>query len=112
KAEDGIRDDLVTGVQTCALPICRAPGRSVEWFDRGGTGHVAGVLFDVMPRWTWLGVPGGRTRGVARPAGLKPAAPSLEGSCSIHLSYGRVTGRDGEVLRFPGCRGSQETMLP
>src|SRR5207244_9516706 len=22
--EDGIRDDLVTGVQTCALPICRA----------------------------------------------------------------------------------------
>src|SRR5207244_10101700 len=23
KAEDGIRDDLVTGVQTCALPICR-----------------------------------------------------------------------------------------
>src|SRR5260363_162854 len=26
QAEDGIRDDLVTGVQTCALPIC----------DRGG----------------------------------------------------------------------------
>src|SRR5207244_8625875 len=25
QAEDGIRDDLVTGVQTCALPIC--PGR-------------------------------------------------------------------------------------
>src|SRR5207244_10623492 len=23
--EDGIRDDLVTGVQTCALPISRAP---------------------------------------------------------------------------------------
>src|SRR5215216_3270846 len=27
QAEDGIRDDLVTGVQTCALPICaRARG--------------------------------------------------------------------------------------
>src|SRR5258708_10773044 len=28
QAEDGIRDDLVTGVQTCALPIskARAPG--------------------------------------------------------------------------------------
>src|SRR5207244_10035416 len=25
QAEDGIRDDLVTGVQTCALPICDAP---------------------------------------------------------------------------------------
>src|SRR5438552_16134165 len=23
-AEDGIRDDLVTGVQTCALPICQS----------------------------------------------------------------------------------------
>src|SRR5258708_23061878 len=26
QAEDGIRDDLVTGVQTCALPICRWDG--------------------------------------------------------------------------------------
>src|SRR5207244_7716324 len=25
QAEDGIRDDLVTGVQTCALPISTAP---------------------------------------------------------------------------------------
>src|SRR5258708_20600231 len=25
QAEDGIRDDLVTGVQTCALPILRDP---------------------------------------------------------------------------------------
>src|SRR3712207_9460424 len=28
QAEDGIRDIGVTGVQTCALPICRAPPRS------------------------------------------------------------------------------------
>src|SRR5947208_28631 len=27
QAEDGIRDDLVTGVQTCALPISRGTGR-------------------------------------------------------------------------------------
>jgi hypothetical protein len=25
----------------------------------------------------------------ARPAGIEPATPSLEGSCSIRLSYGR-----------------------
>src|SRR6266542_2120005 len=25
QAEDGIRDATVTGVQTCALPICRGP---------------------------------------------------------------------------------------
>src|SRR5947208_8924986 len=28
QAEDGIRDDLVTGVQTCALPICAARRRA------------------------------------------------------------------------------------
>src|SRR5207244_4752363 len=28
QAEDGIRDDLVTGVQTCALPISYCSGRS------------------------------------------------------------------------------------
>src|SRR6266496_4749979 len=27
QAEDGIRDLYVTGVQTCALPICRPPAR-------------------------------------------------------------------------------------
>src|SRR5207247_11346350 len=27
QAEDGIRDPLVTGVQTCALPICARSGR-------------------------------------------------------------------------------------
>src|SRR5258708_24977838 len=35
QAEDGIRDDLVTGVQTCALPISkrflRAIKRSFDW---------------------------------------------------------------------------------
>src|SRR5947208_17135733 len=41
QAEDGIRDDLVTGVQTCALPILRVSG-----FDRGSERVVArGVDF-------------------------------------------------------------------
>src|SRR5207244_9196396 len=30
QAEDGIRDDLVTGVQTCALPISSPPLRKVH----------------------------------------------------------------------------------
>src|SRR5438552_18755054 len=34
QAEDGIRDDLVTGVQTCALPISRRPRHLVP--DAGG----------------------------------------------------------------------------
>ena len=31
---------------------------------------------------------------LARPAGFEPAATSLEGSCSIHLSYGRARQSD------------------
>src|SRR3989441_6280087 len=31
QAEDGIRDKLVTGVQTCALPISRSCTHSAEW---------------------------------------------------------------------------------
>src|SRR6266481_9309518 len=30
QAEDGIRDGTVTGVQTCALPICRSRWRTVR----------------------------------------------------------------------------------
>src|SRR5260370_11056983 len=30
QAEDGIRDSSVTGVQTCALPICLYPALSAE----------------------------------------------------------------------------------
>src|SRR5215216_2179211 len=32
QAEDGIRDDLVTGVQTCALPISWAAERGKAWW--------------------------------------------------------------------------------
>src|SRR5689334_24575116 len=34
QAEDGIRDGTVTGVQTCALPICRDDGRKIEMPER------------------------------------------------------------------------------
>src|SRR5207244_5328056 len=35
-AEGGIRDDLVTGVQTCALPISQpSRGRSIVWTSTG-----------------------------------------------------------------------------
>src|SRR5215208_8392947 len=52
QAEDGIRDGHVTGVQTCALPICdrrswrevgallAAAGRDVVAYDRRGFGEV------------------------------------------------------------------------
>src|SRR5207244_5832833 len=34
QAEDGIRDDLVTGVQTCALPICGDDADAVRLVER------------------------------------------------------------------------------
>src|SRR5207247_5653584 len=39
QAEDGIRDPLVTGVQTCALPISPRSGR-----PRGGTAARANII--------------------------------------------------------------------
>src|SRR2546428_3529066 len=33
QAEDGIRYLIVTGVQTCALPISRAPGNAWPWLS-------------------------------------------------------------------------------
>src|SRR5438552_11266166 len=39
QAEDGIRDDLVTGVQTCALPIfvdCQVRSAATQWRSRTG----------------------------------------------------------------------------
>src|SRR5258708_27121866 len=36
QAEDGIRDDLVTGVQTCALPICQSAQRHGAAAKRAG----------------------------------------------------------------------------
>ena len=43
-------------------------------------------VFRTGPDWG----PWRRLWRVARPAGLEPATPSLEGSCSIQLSYGRL----------------------
>src|SRR5256885_5112826 len=39
QAEDGIRDYKVTGVQTCALPICEHPGADVAHADEEHGGH-------------------------------------------------------------------------
>src|SRR5438552_14147303 len=41
QAEDGIRDDLVTGVQTCALPISLVPALSLEHDRRCAAPRVA-----------------------------------------------------------------------
>src|SRR5207244_8565326 len=46
-AEDGIRDDLVTGVQTCALPICPRP--LARLVPTGGPTLLRGVQRPLSP---------------------------------------------------------------
>src|SRR5258708_32040879 len=59
QAEDGIRDDLVTGVQTCALPIfealaCGTPvlafpcGSVPEILEQGITAHFGDTVEDLV----------------------------------------------------------------
>src|SRR2546423_13451490 len=51
QAEDGIRDKLVTGVQTCALPICcllLEAGSPVEWET---TDEPAEGILEIVAAW-------------------------------------------------------------
>src|SRR5258708_31215087 len=50
QAEDGIRDDLVTGVQTCALPIWRLLPRQRKSRALGPAFH-GGCLRGSMAQW-------------------------------------------------------------
>src|SRR5437763_9459062 len=47
QAEDGIRDTSVTGVQTCALPISKPPGRSL---DPAGNRGARGMIVAAVPQ--------------------------------------------------------------
>src|SRR5207244_9058972 len=49
QAEDGIRDDLVTGVQTCALPICQKTRHSFGAGSIHPAGGAAGSAEAVGP---------------------------------------------------------------
>src|SRR5438128_4399277 len=54
QAEDGIRDATVTGVQTCALPIC-----SNDFFvGRRNSGHSSDILSSVIAAAEWTNAPG------------------------------------------------------
>src|SRR5256885_9898820 len=73
QAEDGIRDYKVTGVQTCALPICHGDGRlglasTLTLEDRHGQG---------LLHTTRRGRPGARSRRGARDRA--PACGGREG---------------------------------
>src|SRR5205823_7728987 len=81
QAEDGIRDKLVTGVQTCALPICTCAS------------PIANASRTRHPRGR-----GVRDRRRTRTTGPRPARPGL-GARSEERRVGK------EVCSGGGCAG-------
>src|ERR1041384_2689151 len=77
QAEDGIRDKLVTGVQTCALPIC--------WFSRKRVAR-AGVLYVWFLRELSIAVGSEKNSGMWRPLAWTRSARSTAagGNTPIH----------------------------
>src|SRR5215216_5447622 len=81
QAEDGIRDDLVTGVQTCALPIW--PGRGWRWSGAGGepcagrTRHRSGRCPDAGQRQRWYSRPPAPPPVATIPVGVAPSPHGL-----------------------------------
>src|SRR5207244_5466823 len=91
QAEDGIRDDLVTGVQTCALPICgaaRAPGhRAAEPGIALSRGRAGDVVAPAAERRAVGGVRGWRKEDVRR-------LGSLPTPCWRSYEIGRASCRE------------------
>src|SRR5437867_9571533 len=80
QAEDGIRDRTVTGVQTCALPIC--PPAAARFAARGGARPPAGTAarsprLERQPRLLRQAVrgPARRVRRRSRSRSLRPTPP-------------------------------------
>src|SRR5947208_12850430 len=87
QAEDGIRDDLVTGVQTCALPISGPPGR-----DDGGAWASAVSRRRARPRRP------GDAPAVARPSWADRARrPPRHRADALPLRDDRPEGRDRQL---------------
>src|SRR5207244_5678947 len=86
QAEDGIRDDLVTGVQTCALPICVANPIASIWsgqllLDHLGEQEAAATLM--------------RAIGEVLAAG-HVRTPDLGGTSTTRQQIGRASCRERE----------------
>src|SRR2546425_2294212 len=82
QAEDGIRDKLVTGVQTCALPISQNLTYTVTVTIHGPSDAAAVVVRDTLPAGvTFVSA----SNGGSEAAGIVtlPAVPSLANGDSL-----------------------------
>src|SRR5204862_4785978 len=97
QAEDGIRYLYVTGVQTCALPICR---RRIKWHGRELVIH----------RPQTVSLRNRRPPGRAPPLYPSPARAPREprsASGSIHAQIGRASCRGGVYTMEECCVGNK-----
>src|SRR5437016_2499546 len=92
QAEDGIRDWSVTGVQTCALPICRAarPAARIRGRLSGAAAHGRAALVQVPARRSGGAAARGRRRARARDRRSHRLLRSQRGSDEI----GRASYRE------------------
>src|SRR3989441_5250744 len=97
QAEDGIRDKLVTGVQTCALPI----------YGRGGREQAGGVRDRHRPAWTRAAQ---RAAGRRRPRVAASHRARAHTRRPVRAGGGREArramagGGNGGARRVPGAR--------
>src|SRR2546426_2433819 len=106
QAEDGIRDYKVTGVQTCALPICASAERGAVHAVRDGLGerHAAGLLVhrpeSVQRRSRLLAEHGGQLAAAEhRPLGPERVLPTEQLPIDHHV---RRSGRRQHQRRRTG----------
>src|SRR5205823_7721551 len=100
QAEDGIRDKLVTGVQTCALPIS-AVGRG-RLPPELRPPHVHGLAQGRLPQSPERGPRDGYASSARHPARRLHDAPAGEHRADAVRSEERRVGKEGrwrEVLR-------------
>src|SRR5206468_9997088 len=99
QAEDGIRDLIVTGVQTCALPI----SSRVPWRAR--------LQDSIQPAWTWAAGgchPNRETEAAVERAGfrIEPEGRRAEGTHRRFAARIRSEERRvGKECRLRGCSG-------
>src|SRR5207244_6987507 len=100
-AEDGIRDDLVTGVQTCALPISSPPSltRSQPDQDQQTYAELLGRVQHSYPRNRSPEPASGQTE-VSAHRGHEGATGGW--SAESRLQIGRASCRESEEVHATG----------
>src|ERR1039457_6147227 len=102
QAEDGIRDYKMTGVQTCALPICRIPAASQ--YPRARSQLIVSTASD--PPRKWLGLDPVTRWYAACVTSVRPIQkPFVRVTWCAGFSEGKqlLTPAEQPIIKFPGA---------